>query len=82
MNERVPYEIILLAKSQNTDALQEVLNHFAPMIRSRSLFFAKDAFGNNVKKYDLEMQQYIAATLLMKIANNFDPDKIPEKRKK
>ena len=78
MPELVPLKTILAAKSGDSEALTEILRHYASYIAS----FAKrpfyDEYGNQYDIIDEEIRQQIESKLILQILYKFDPEKLPE----
>ena len=78
MPELIPLKTILAAKAGDSEALAEILRHYAPYIAS----FAKrpfyDEYGNRCDVIDEEIRHQIESKLMLQIVYKFDPEKLPE----
>lgn len=78
MPKLIPLQTILAAKSGDSEALAEILRHYAPYIAS----FAKrpfyDEYGNQYDIIDEEIRQQIESKLMLQIVYKFNPEKLPE----
>jgi len=82
MFNRIPYNTIIAAKNLDSDAIREILDHFHPLIQSKSMFQTRSKNGQLEKQDDYDMQEMIKAKLLIMILLRFDPEKIPKKKQK
>ncbi len=76
-NNLIPYETILAAKSGDAEAMEKILNHYAPYIIACSKRTMYDEYGNKYEVVDDEIRQRIEAKLMYGIIFDFDPYKLP-----
>ena len=75
---RIPLQTILAAKSGDSEALAEILKHYASYIASFSKRPFFDETGNQYDIIDEEIRQQIESKLILQILYKFDPEKLPK----
>lgn len=78
MDNRISYATIVAAKSGDTEAMHEILQHYERYIAVRSIRRTHDEFGNRYDVPDQELRQRIEAKLIYQIICKFDHMKIPK----
>ena len=78
MPELVPLKTILAAKTGDSEALAEIVQHYALYIASFSKRPFYDEYGKQYDIVDEEIRQQIESKLMLQIVYKFDPEKLPE----
>lgn len=77
MDDLIPYDTILAAKSGDGEAMSMILRHYAPYIASYSKHSYYDETGSRITIIDDYIRQSIEAQLMVQIIFKFDPSKLP-----
>lgn len=70
----IPYETIVKAVNDDSDALLEIVVHFRGFIRSKCIRGFKDEFGNEYPCVNEEMLERVEAKLITSIIKSFKPE--------
>lgn len=73
----IPYKIILAAKTGNSEAINQILQHYEPYIAHCARRTFHDDYGNQYQVVDTEIKNRIVAKLMFQIIYGFDPFKLP-----
>lgn len=75
--KKIPYEIIVAAKSGDGDAMNAILQKFSPYILRYSKRAYYDDYGNRHEFVDEEIRQNIEVKLMLGIIYKYDPAQLP-----
>lgn len=73
----ISYETILVAKTGNSEAINQILQHYEPYIARCAQRTFHDDYGNQYQVVDTEIKNRIIAKLMFQIIYAFDPFKLP-----
>lgn len=74
----IPYGVIIAAKGGDSEAMSQVLRHYAAYIARCSQRPLYDEYGNRYQVVDGEIRNRIQAKLMYQIIYDFDPFRLPE----
>ena len=73
---RITAELVLAAKSGNSEALAAVARSFEPYIAKASTRPFYDEYGKRYDLVDEEIRKHIESRLLLQIVYGFNPDRV------
>lgn len=73
----IPYHVIVAAKQGDSEAMDQILQHYAPYIARCSQRTLYDEYGNQYQVVDEEIKNRIQAKLMFQIIYDFDPFRQP-----
>lgn len=76
----ISYEVILAAKSGDSEAMSQILRHYEPYIARCSQRSFYDEYGNQYQAVDEEIKNRIRAKLMYQLIYDFDPFKLPAEK--
>ena len=77
-SKRIAYRTILAAKRGDAEAMERILRRYEGYITTCSVRRYRDEYGNRHPFVDWELREQIRATLMDRIINSFDTERMPE----
>lgn len=77
MPNLISYQVILAAKSGDSEALTDILQHYSGYICYYSKRTFYDKYGNRYELIDEDIKQRIEAKLMFQIIYKFDTTRLP-----